>query len=345
MLVFLRDKTIEMSCIYYFNKENLTYNKKEHIFPATIGGIETLPVGYVSDQANEYFSKFESNLVTSSFIGLEKSFWGPGERGKKVPGRLPITIFADGEKEELGFTFMGKPHAIPQIIISEDIGQVRITRDDFFQTNKDLDKLIENIGNFNNKYTILSSKPNKANFIIGFYKNRTYISTRFEDKIKEYVEYIKSKVLDNIDYNKAKIGLIDKPCTVINMAVSADNDARIFAKTALNLIAKIKGCEYANKSDFDGFKKWIMGEENDIFNQLPKDLKLFQFLDINDKIHYCALMNIDGFFVASVIFYNHWTMRFDICPAFDTFFNTPYIYFCDWQNNSEYSLLDLLKTI
>ena len=56
MLVFLRDKTIEMSCIYYLNKENLTYNKKEHIFPATIGGIETLPVGYVSDQANEYFS-------------------------------------------------------------------------------------------------------------------------------------------------------------------------------------------------------------------------------------------------------------------------------------------------
>lgn len=345
MLVFLRDKTIEMSCIYYLNKENLTYNKKEHIFPATIGGIETLPVGYVSDQANEYFSKFESNLVTSSFIGLEKSFWGPGERGKNVPGRMPITIFANGEKEELGFTFMGKPHAIPQIIISEDINQIHVTRDDIFQTNKDLDKLIKNIRNFNNKYTILSVKPNKAKFIIGFYKNRTYISTRFEDKIKEYVEYIKSKVLDNIDYSKAKIGLIDKPNTVINMAVSADNDARIFAKTALNLIAKIKGCEYANKSDFDGFKKWIMGEENDNFTQLPRDLKLFQFLNINDKIHYCVLMNIDGFFVASVTFYNHWTMRFDICPAFDTFFNTPYIYFCDWQNNSEYSLLDLLKTI
>lgn len=334
-----------MSCIYYSNKDNLTYNKKEHIFPATIGGIETLPIGYVSDQANEYFSKFESNLVTSSFIGLEKSFWGPGERGKNVPGRMPITIFADGEKEELGFTYMGKPHAIPQIIISEDINQVHITRDDIFQTNKDLDKLVESIRDFNNKYTILGAKPNKAIFIIGFYKNRTYISTRFEDKIKEYVEYIKSKVLDNIDYSNAKIDLIDKPCTVINMSVSADNDARVFAKTALNLIAKIKGFEYTNKTEFGEFKKWIMGEENDKFTQLPRDLKLFQFLNINDKIHYCVLMNIDGFFVASVTFYNHWTMRFDICPIFDIFFNTPYVYFCDWQNNREYSLLDLLKTI
>ncbi len=334
-----------MSCIYYSNKENLTYNKKEHIFPATIGGIETLPIGYVSDQANEYFSVFESNLVTSSYIGLEKSFLGPGERGKNLPGRMPITILTDGEKEELGFIFKGKPHAIPQIIINNDIQYVEIIRDNIIQSNKDLDKLIKNIRNFNDKFTILSVKPNKAKFIIGFYKNRTYISTRFEDKIKEYVEYIKSKVLDNINYSKAKISLIDKPNAIINMAVSTDNDARIFAKTALNIVAKIKGNEYANKTQFKEFKKWIMGEENDKFIQLPKPLKLFRFLNINDKIHYCALMNIDGFFVTIVTFYNHWTMGFNICSAFDKFFNTPYIYFCDWQSNSEYSLLDLLKAV
>ena len=46
-------------CIYYGNKEDLTYNSREHIFPATIGGIETLPEGYVSDKANSYFSKLE----------------------------------------------------------------------------------------------------------------------------------------------------------------------------------------------------------------------------------------------------------------------------------------------
>ena len=117
-----------------------------------------------------------------------------------------------------------------------------------------------------------------------------------------------------------------------------------FAKTALNLIAKIKGCEYVHKTEFDKFKKWIMGEENDKFTQLPKDLKLFQFPNIKDKIHYCVLMNIDGFFVAIVTLYNHWTMGFNICPAFDIFFNTAFVYFCDWQNNCEYSLQDLLKT-
>ena len=44
-------------CIFYGSNEKLTYNSQEHIFPATIGGIVKLPKGYVSDQANKYFSK------------------------------------------------------------------------------------------------------------------------------------------------------------------------------------------------------------------------------------------------------------------------------------------------
>ena len=42
-------------CIYYNNKDTLTYQGQEQIFPASIGGIEKLPLGYVSDQANNYF--------------------------------------------------------------------------------------------------------------------------------------------------------------------------------------------------------------------------------------------------------------------------------------------------
>ncbi len=43
-------------CIYYKNKTGLTFNKREHIFPKAIGGIERLDNGVVSDQANEFFA-------------------------------------------------------------------------------------------------------------------------------------------------------------------------------------------------------------------------------------------------------------------------------------------------
>ncbi len=48
------------TCIYLFDKKcELSYKKKEHVISAGIGGKRTLPKGYVSDQANEMFSKYE----------------------------------------------------------------------------------------------------------------------------------------------------------------------------------------------------------------------------------------------------------------------------------------------
>ena len=42
-------------CIYLGEQAGLTYHKREHIFPAAIGGIHMLEKGWVSDQANEFF--------------------------------------------------------------------------------------------------------------------------------------------------------------------------------------------------------------------------------------------------------------------------------------------------
>lgn len=51
-------------CIYYKNRIGLTFNKREHIFPKAIGGIERLDAGIVSDQANEFFA---NNLEVKTF--------------------------------------------------------------------------------------------------------------------------------------------------------------------------------------------------------------------------------------------------------------------------------------
>ena len=51
-------------CIYFGDTPGLTYKKREHIFPAGLGGTMTLPQGWVSDQANNFFSSMEDKLIS-----------------------------------------------------------------------------------------------------------------------------------------------------------------------------------------------------------------------------------------------------------------------------------------
>jgi hypothetical protein len=284
-------------------------------------------------------------IVTESFIGLEKMFFGPGERGKDKPGRMPITLVSTKTEESLGFSFKGKPHYIPQIVINNNLKKVNIRRDYNIQSNKDIENLCTAIRNFNNKYTLLEAKPTMSKFLIGLYKNRLFISVDDKNKIKEYVEYIQNKVIDGIDYSKAKESLDEQPQFVLKMTVDMNDNARVFAKTALNIIADLKGLEYLNNQSFNEIKDWILGQDNDKFKQIPQLSDFFKFLNIKNRTHYCAIMNIDGKLAAFIVFYNHWTMAFEICKSFDDFFNMPYCFFCDWENKKEFTLIDYLRDI
>jgi hypothetical protein len=159
------------------------------------------------------------------------------------------------------------------------------------------------------------------------------------------MEYIKNKVIDNIDYSKAKETLNEQPQIALKMAVDMNDNAIVFAKTALNVIADLKGSEYLNNQSFNEIKNWILGQDNDKFKQIPQLSDFFKFLNIKNQTHYCAIMNITGKLAAFIVFYNRWTMAFEICKAFDNSFNMPYCLFCDWENKKEFTLVDYLRDI
>ena len=331
-------------CIFYGSNEELTYNSQEHIFPATIGGIVKLPKGYVSDQANKYFSKLESELVTNSILGFEKMFYGPGDRGKDKPGRMPITLLQTPNSEELGFTYKGIPITIPQIVIEKNNQHVHVIRDNFYQTNADLDKLLKKINEFNSasKYTLLNVNLEQSKFIIAYYNNNLYIAIKEKDKINSFVEFIKNQMIHKIDYGTAVEQDIVQPKVPVKMTIDIDTNSRVFAKTALNVIACIKGDNYVNNNAFDKIKQCIIGKEDNIYKQFPCSFDITKFINIDDKVHHCSLMNVKDKFCARVTFYNHWSMNFELSKRFDDYFNTPYVYICDWRNKKEFSLVDLL---
>lgn len=115
------------ACIYLPDNEELTYKKREHIISAGIGGRKKLPRGYVSDQANELFSKCELSCLRYSPLMIERSRFGTGKRGSlninsiDVPDVLSLEPVLDQHIDNyicsLGFLFGNQAYVIPQIIL------------------------------------------------------------------------------------------------------------------------------------------------------------------------------------------------------------------------------------
>lgn len=119
-------------CIYLDQSERqLSYNEREHIIPAGLGGKKTLPIGMVSDEANNAFSKLELKALRSTLLAHNRSVLGPGKRGslsvKKVRDPKIQIMFAQMEEDSeyidtlyapqrLGFLFRNTVYIIPQIL-------------------------------------------------------------------------------------------------------------------------------------------------------------------------------------------------------------------------------------
>lgn len=210
-------------CIYYKNKTGLTFNKREHIFPKAIGGIERLDNGVVSDQANEFFA---NNLEVKTLRTSE--------------------VF---------------------------------------------------VGRFVNGYNKKPSKEKK--------KNRT---------LPEYL------------YNR-------------------EIDSRTLGKIAFNVLAKIKGKDYVLKPEFDEFKNWIIGGNNDWYHcKMGKEIIASTQIMPNQS-HYCVFVDDGEYLIADICLYNYWRKMFGICKKFDDNFVIPQGYICDWNNKREFTLIDLMHEI
>lgn len=210
-------------CIYYKDRTDLTFNKREHIFPKAIGGIERLEAGVVSDQANEFFANnLEIKTLRSSEIFI---------------GRIAH-----------GF----------------------------------------------------NKKPSKE-----------------KKKQRKYPKYIFNREIDS----------------------------RTLGKIAFNTLAKLKGKDYALKSEFDEFRNWVMQGNNDWYHcKMGKEILVSSQI-VPKLAHYCMFIDDGEYVIADVCFYNHWRKMFGICKSFDDAFKIPQGYICDWKNKKEFTLMELMHEI
>lgn len=267
-------------CAYLFDSEkNLTYKKQEHIISAGIGGIRTLPKGYVSDQANELFSKYELKCLRYSPLLIERARYGPGKRGSlninsiDVPDVLSLEPWTEGIKHDyicpLGFLFKNNAYIIPQIVIimkdSKDF-EVIYLKSTFEATG--------NINEFDFRFRIqefLSSKnrnykkiegpyDTKLRFAcIGLYKKNWYLcSTQPDFSIDSWT----TQILGKKPFNGSLTDYLgsSKPIFRYTRRIDLEYMVPMFihAKNCFNSLILFKGCDFVKQNIFDKFRQCVL---------------------------------------------------------------------------------------
>lgn len=347
-----------MKCIYSKKTEiEATFNSREHIIPAGIGGRKQLQKGVVSDYANGSFSSIELDFMRNSHISIPRYFLGPGKRGSlsSVNGTESnvCIMFNTEEKDKpyLGYVTMGIPNSIPQFIIKEDGTSCFICSNQHLEDYKSqFSDFTNRLATYDHRYIYIQEKSLMNDFIFGYHKDKWYFSSSEEsnyETAKKYIEAIKK----NYFYQKTEpTEIISKVQVHQSLSFNVNNFERVCAKIVFNYLCHLKGAEFVLDNIFDPIRSWIM---NGGENHFSSDFDPSQHHHLTEHFniaypefsHKIIILNIGRHLVGMITFYgNHFTRMIKLCELKDN--NSIYdVYICDWKNKIEYSLHDYLNML
>lgn len=353
-----------MKCIYFKGSEPIfKFTKREHVIPAGLGGGEKLPLGYVSDEANELFSSTELVALRKTFLAINRENVGPGKRGsmnaKKIKDpniRVLKDVDFNGDNFKLGFAFAGETYVIPQIYLNfNDIESTCMPM--YFATELDGQngrKIIYNFRldltqfllNKNRTFKLIEMpfKTDKHFIAIGSYNNKWFAATSHKYINMDYLSYFFLK--DIVDENLEDKD--DKTCGKIlqNYQYQLDLNTHefyfIYVKTAFNALALFMGVEFVSDDIFNSIREAILNVIN-CSNFVVHDFNVNESI-INiiskspEKSHYVIIESKENYIFAYVGFYGEKEpaiIRLTSEYKGNAFTKT---LICDWQNKKEYLL-------
>lgn len=270
------------NCIYYCDKHRrLTYKNGEHIISSAIGGRRTLPKGYVSDQANNFLSKYELACMRYSPLFIERAKFGPGKRGSFNINKIDepdILSLEPTQKNSsnytcpLGFLFLNKAYTISQLIIIFDndlqdfnVVCLKANYPNFSDvTGFDWDSQIQNLllsGKKDCKEVPVPYDTKQYFSCIGYYKKRWFFcSTLPNTSIDEILQQmLQRKPLSQVSEKHLGFSL-STPAFRYLRDFQLENFAVAFlhAKNCFNALAFFKGAEFVRQRMFDQFRECIL---------------------------------------------------------------------------------------
>lgn len=336
-------------CIYLKKSEpEVTFSSEEHIFPAGIGGMQKLPLSYVSHNCNNDFSKMELFFMRNSLIALPRQFYGPGKRGKlnnKNATKSSVTLMNavnDPVVVEFGYISLGKPYVITQMKFNSD-GSCRFVSDrSFGDPNKQFKDFIKSFEKFEEKYELfINEKLSQSELIIGYFEKKWYVALsnpNLETNIISYIEKIlEYKILDNPN---ASFGTMQPN---VKQTFQFDNRYyRVCAKIIFNYLAFVKGQDFVLEKSFDPIRDWIVRGGENKFAGLMVDKSSYP-IAFPEKSHRLFIVKSNNSLKGLISFYGgEFVTQIILCEGFKGDFEIEG-YVCDWENRKEFSFVDYVN--
>ena len=293
---------------------------------------------------------------------------------RKHKNRNIIGIFrntADSNDYSLGYISEGIPRSILQLCINSEVPipdgstiliKVVVSPDKKISYEKQIRKLWEYLQLFDGKVAFLKDKTlPKDMVLLGCMDSKWYLGLS-EQQNEAVVKDAIHAFITKMTTTHSLEDLIDKGQIVqtehhvhAQLSVQANlyDIMRVYAKIAVNCLAKLRGHDYVMNPAFDGVKHAILTGENIrdyvIVQNSPNTLKTV-FAQFGEKL------TLGSQFHSATVFYNNGTIYSEVAIYG---YNNPYLvklgsvskcnyvdcYVCDWENKTEYTLIDCVEQI
>jgi len=362
-------------CIYT-GADNSTesFSSDEHIFPKCIGGVHTLPKGWVCDSVNSSFSASELIFARNNpTVTLSRMFFSKTGR-KKHKNRDLIGVLKNTEDSDdysLGYIVDGTPRSINQLCINSEIPMVVgkpipikvITS----KTSKEIIKSIirefwKQLQLFDGTVCVIKSNDMPSDMVLlGCKDSRWYLGlskTQNEYIATESIGALVSKIITNCSVEemleKSQIGESSHQVqTQFSIHSNITDILKVYAKIAVNCLAKLKGYEYVMGDAFNEIKHAILtGDniQNYVFfqngtNSLKGVLSKFENnLTLGSRFHSAVLFYNSGTLYCEIALYGIDSLVLVKLGKVSAFTDIDF-YICDWENKQEYTMLEYVNKV
>lgn len=343
---------MEKFCMYLKKTEPVvTFKSGEHIFPAGIGGIQKLPMEYVSHNANNAFSAMEGQVMKKSLLALPRQFVGPGKRGnitnpkKATQGAVSLMSGVINPKTvEFGYISLGRPYSISQIKININGSCQFISDKSFGDVGQQTTDFTKNLGNYNGRYTLHEDERfSQDEFLLGVHEGKWYVGLSNKDLELEVANFVK-KLVEQKPFEKHTPDYGTVQPRVHQTLEFDDRYFRVCSKTIFNYLAFVKGRDFVLQDCFDPIRDWIVNGGENKFATLTGKETDFSAISFPDQAHKLLITQKGNILIGHISFYgNGFETEVKLSDNFEGLFNLEG-FICDWQNRQEYKLLDYLNS-
>jgi len=273
-------------CIYCTEERPAS---REHVLPRSLGGNCTAPI--ICDECNNRLSTVDAALATGSIMSLTRA-------GATPRNAFPVRV--GGEQyyfdKDVGVHFEMKienefrPAFLPQVHIIPKEGtldfQIRASSDE------DLESLCRHIDRHLERGTLRgihvkvgpSDRCETAHLVM-HRKRDSFVRVPepgMENQLFDFIEANWQEIRDGQTDSKRTEDKVEQPYIEAHTSISFDDVFRGVAKITFNVLAMIKGNDFALMDEFDPIRKYITGEEivhdEDSGSDLLVDDRFVQYL-------------------------------------------------------------------